>query len=401
MTDLVHLIYCSTATRSMSNEDLLALLREARTRNDELGVTGMLLYENGGFFQVIEGEAAVINRLYAMIEADDRHHHLVKIIHEPIARRVFADWTMGFSRLHPSQVGEIVGANDFFDAGESLTSLDPGRAKKILTAFRQGRWRARIEGDAAAALASAPGQPVGQVLDGVRFRFQPVVDIREDSIFSQAVDAIAGGHQDYAGLLRQIHPLERAHFDSECRTRAIERAAGLGLDLDCHLTVNFVSGETGDAADLLRFTLEAAERNGIDPARIILEIDLERSRASPADLAQVIRRYRGSGLKAQIGQFVSASGMLELLQDSPPDLVALNSHLIRKVHQDGSRQALLRAIVQACADLGIDVIARQVDRGEEFEWLRHEGIDLFQGDLLARMHEGELPARYRLPGSRG
>lgn len=398
MTDLVHLIYCSTATRSMSNEDLLALLREARTRNDELGVTGMLLYENGGFFQVIEGEAAVINRLYAMIEADDRHHHLVKIIHEPIARRVFADWTMGFSRLHPSQVGEIVGANDFFDAGESLTSLDPGRAKKILTAFKQGRWRARIEDDAAASLASAPCPPVGQVLDGVRFRFQPVVDIRQETIFSQAVDAIAGGHQDYAGLLRQIHPLERAHFDSECRTRAIERAARLGLD--CNLTVNFVSGETGDSADLLRFMLETAERNGIDPAHIILEIDLERSHASAADLAQVIRRYRGSGLKSQLGQFVSASGMLELLRDSPPDLVALNSHLIRKVHQDGPRQALLRAIVRACEDLGIDVIARQVDHKEDFEWLRQEGIGLFQGDLLARMHEGELSDRYHLPGSR-
>lgn len=398
MANLVHLIYCSTATRSLSNADLLELLRVARERNRELGVTGMLLYENGGFFQVIEGEAAVINRLYAMIEADERHHHLVKIIHEPIARRVFADWTMGFSRLHPSQVGEIVGANDFFDAGESLASLDTGRAKKILTAFREGRWRARIESDAAAALASAPGQPVGRVLDGVRFRFQPVIDIRQQSIFSQAVDAVAGGHQDYAGLLRQIHPYERAHFDSECRTRAIERAASLGLD--CHLTVNFVSGETGDSADLLRFTLETAERHGIDPARIILEVDLERSRVPAAELARVIRRYRGSGMKSQLGQFVSASGMLELLHESPPDLVALNSHLTRKVSQDGSRQALLRAIVQACDDLGIDVVARQVEREEDFEWLRHEGIDLFQGDLLARMQEGELPVRYQLPGSR-
>lgn len=393
MTDLVHLIYCSTATRSMSNEDLLALLGEARTRNDELGVTGMLLYENGGFFQVIEGEAAVIDRLYAMIDADERHHDLVKIIHEPIARRVFADWTMGFSRLNPSQVSEIVGANDFFAAGESLTSLDSGRAKKILTAFRQGRWRARIDDDRPAPPTQTV--PVGQVLDGIRFRFQPVVDIRQDRIYSQAVDAFGAGQDDYAGLLRQIHPVERAHFDSECRTRALELAASLGLD--CHLTVNFVSGESGDSADILRFTLETAQRLGIDPAQIILEVDVERSRARPAELAQVIRRYRGYGLKAQIGQFVSASGMLELLEQSPPDLVALNSHLVRKIRGDGARQALVRAIVQVCEDLGIGVVARDVESKEDFVWLRHEQIDLFQGKLFAPRQEGALADHFHLP----
>ncbi|MCA9058063.1 MAG: BLUF domain-containing protein, partial [Planctomycetaceae bacterium] len=53
--DLVHLIYASAATVEFTHEDILALLKQAKAKNAPLGVTGMLLYEDGSFFQVLEG----------------------------------------------------------------------------------------------------------------------------------------------------------------------------------------------------------------------------------------------------------------------------------------------------------------------------------------------------------
>lgn len=397
MSNLVHLMYCSTATRSMSNDDLLGLLKTARERNLEHDVTGMLLYENGGFFQIIEGDVETIDKLYALIESDARHHELIKIIHEPIARRAFADWTMGFSRLTASEIADITGANDFFAAGESLTRLDPGRAKKILHAFRDGRWRARIDKDAEDDLQHpwSAFNSVGDTLDQLRYCFTPVIDISAQRIFSQTASVI--GHKDeaYLDVLKQIHPTERPHFDSECRNRAIALAASAGFD--CNLTVNFVSGQAGDSADVLRYTLGTADQCGIDPSRIILELDLEHSTGNIEHLAQVIGQYRGAGMRSQLGQFVTSRGMLELFESSPPDLVSLNTVLLRNIVEDGSRQALVRAIVQACVDLGIEVVAAQVSRYKDFDWLRGEGIKLFHGDLFAGPTIGALGNEFSLP----
>jgi hypothetical protein len=71
---------------------------------------------------------------------------VTKIIDEPIAQRTFGDWTMGFSEIDPSELGMIEGLSDFFQQGKSLTSLEAGRAKKLLSAFAQGRWRLRVRG---------------------------------------------------------------------------------------------------------------------------------------------------------------------------------------------------------------------------------------------------------------
>lgn len=145
MSDLVHCIYASTATRDWGVEELAALLARARVCNAALGVTGMLLYDRGNFFQVLEGPEAVVERLYARIATDPRHHRVVEIIHEPIAQRSFSAWTMGFARLDEVDLAEMPGLNDFFGAGHTLGQIDGGRAKKLLQAFSAGRWHRRVQ----------------------------------------------------------------------------------------------------------------------------------------------------------------------------------------------------------------------------------------------------------------
>lgn len=145
---LTHLIYCSAAIPGLSPADLGAILETARRKNSQLSVTGMLLYTSGSFFQVLEGDEATVMELFALIAADRRHKNTTMIIREPIARRAFGDWTMGFAEVDASELAHIEGLNDFFHPGASLTELQPGRASKLLAAFAQGRWRARLEGGA-------------------------------------------------------------------------------------------------------------------------------------------------------------------------------------------------------------------------------------------------------------
>ncbi len=144
MPFLSHLMYASIATQPFNEEELAELLRQSRASNKLHSITGMLLYSDGNFFQVIEGQRTAIEELFQKLLRDKRHTQVTLIIQEPISRRYFADWSMGFSNIAPADLPTIEGLNDFFQSGSCFTALDAGRAKKLLTAFAEGRWRATL-----------------------------------------------------------------------------------------------------------------------------------------------------------------------------------------------------------------------------------------------------------------
>jgi Sensors of blue-light using FAD len=142
LKSLSHLIYASSADSTMGDAELRDILERARTVNSRLAITGILLHTEGSYFQVLEGEAEAIDSLYAKISHDKRHTNVVLIVREPIASRVFADWSMGFAQVTSKDVAGIIGANDFFGKNTCFQELSAGRAKKLLAAFADGRWRA-------------------------------------------------------------------------------------------------------------------------------------------------------------------------------------------------------------------------------------------------------------------
>ena len=143
MPAMEHVIYASAATGEFGAPQLAELLEKSRTANEHAGLTGMLLHceTDGSFFQVLEGEPEAIDRLLNKLREDNRHSHLTIIIREPIAERDFTNWTMGFASVSPEKLRKIPGLNDFFRDGSCFSELDPGRAKKLLAAFAEGRWR--------------------------------------------------------------------------------------------------------------------------------------------------------------------------------------------------------------------------------------------------------------------
>jgi hypothetical protein len=144
--DLMQCIYASSAGRHFETAELTALLQAARKNNDAAGLTGMLLYTEGSFFQVLEGVPDAVEALYARIELDKRHEQVTKIVTEAIPRRSFANWTMGFSQVSRKDLALISGTNDFFGGSSCFLGLDSGRAKKLLSVFREGRWRKTLAG---------------------------------------------------------------------------------------------------------------------------------------------------------------------------------------------------------------------------------------------------------------
>lgn len=146
MGQLIHCIYASKAAPSFREHAIPDLLEAARRNNAKRGITGMLLYVERNFFQVLEGDESTVGEVFELIRRDTRHGRVTQIIREPIFERAFSEWTMGFANVDLTQVRSHIGENDFFADATCLEQLSPGRARKLLAAFRLGRWRAEETG---------------------------------------------------------------------------------------------------------------------------------------------------------------------------------------------------------------------------------------------------------------
>jgi hypothetical protein len=92
---LLRLTYASRAADWLTRHDLRAIAESAQRHNRARGLTGLLLYVEGDFLQVIEGPGAAVEQLYETIEADPRNTWVTRLATERILRRAFADWSMG------------------------------------------------------------------------------------------------------------------------------------------------------------------------------------------------------------------------------------------------------------------------------------------------------------------
>lgn len=91
------LVYHSRASKPMSESDLEQLQRSAAARNHAEGLTGLMIYDEGRFFQWLEGPEESLEKVWASIERDPRHGAIDVLGRHPAATRCFADWDMKLS----------------------------------------------------------------------------------------------------------------------------------------------------------------------------------------------------------------------------------------------------------------------------------------------------------------
>ncbi len=133
------LTYVSSATEPFSEEDLALWLAQWRKNNSALGITGMLLYKDGNFMQVLEGEEGTIRSLYTRIERDPRNKGNIVLQQEDAEERQFPDWTMGFRDLNSPEVRDIPSYSEFLSTpltGREF-SENPTRSQKLLLTFKK------------------------------------------------------------------------------------------------------------------------------------------------------------------------------------------------------------------------------------------------------------------------
>jgi len=94
--DLVELSYLSEAVSDMSFLSLMRLLESARAFNQNNDITGILLYDNQQFGQILEGEYANVMKAWKRVQEDRRHHRVELLEIREISERSFPEWLLRF-----------------------------------------------------------------------------------------------------------------------------------------------------------------------------------------------------------------------------------------------------------------------------------------------------------------
>src|ERR1700683_5080461 len=133
------LVYVTSSVGLSSEPELTDVLEKARENNAKLDITGMLLYKDGNFMQVLDGEEQTVRTLYAKIATDPRHRGLIVILQGPQQERQFPDWLMGCRDLNSVDLQSTPGYSEFLNillTGEEFSS-EPARSQKLLLTFKQ------------------------------------------------------------------------------------------------------------------------------------------------------------------------------------------------------------------------------------------------------------------------
>jgi len=111
---LVAAVYVSSATRLFKEDEILDILHVARANNERFGITGMLLYREGNFLQVLEGPADAVDSLIRKLKHDPRHQGIILMSRKSIEEREFGDWSMAFRNMSKDYSSEQ-GYNPFLE----------------------------------------------------------------------------------------------------------------------------------------------------------------------------------------------------------------------------------------------------------------------------------------------
>lgn len=223
----------------------------------------------------------------------------------------------------------------------------------------------------------------------ITMAFQPIVDIRDGSIFAYEALVRRKDGGGAASVLSQITPDNRFAFDQLCRRTAVELASRLSIPTS--ISINFMPNAVYEPALCLGTTLAAAKRHGFPIEQIMFEVTEGEKVEDRAHLTKILREYKRQGFRTAIDDFGAGHSGLNLLAEFQPDVIKLDMDLVRNIDACRVRAAIVDSIAKLARALDLLIVAEGVETEREFAVLKAIGIDLMQGYLFARPGFERLP----------
>jgi hypothetical protein len=125
--EVYQLSYVSLSKTPLDETLLSNILSVSEKNNTRDGISGVLMYRDQLFFQILEGDRARVKECYRRIVNDQRHSAISLMWEDETETQTFSSWAMGYAG--PDEIG-------LHDGRElaSLADLDSSRGAKRNTA---------------------------------------------------------------------------------------------------------------------------------------------------------------------------------------------------------------------------------------------------------------------------
>ena len=177
--------------------------------------------------------------------------------------------------------------------------------------------------------------------------------------------------------------IERLGLFRKFDTWILRQAAAAAARWPSHLraAVN-VSACWFDGPGLTATVAAALEETDVAPSRIELEVSEGAVIASKALAATELARIKELGVRLSLDDFGTGYASLGYLQDLPFDKLKIDQSFVRRLGQDRRTEAIVRAVLQLGASLGMTICAEGVEREDQLAILQAYGCDEVQGFLI-------------------
>ena len=137
---LIQSVYTSAAIQPMPKSKLYKILADSRVSNKLADVTGLLVYVDGQFLQVLEGEQEVVAALLEKISKDGRHKDVKVVYKTGIERRPFNAWEMAYVSPSPKELSTWAGLSNTTTLESTLKTLvsEPNRFPSVISKLLLG-----------------------------------------------------------------------------------------------------------------------------------------------------------------------------------------------------------------------------------------------------------------------
>jgi diguanylate cyclase (GGDEF)-like protein/PAS domain S-box-containing protein len=294
-------------------------------------------------------------------------------------------------------IGISVGLVEISHASGTLQDVISAADSACYVAKQQGRGRVHVYSARDEAVARERGdihwlRELQAALheDSFELAVQPILSMSSHAASGPAVEVLIR-LRDERGRLGQtaefLKPAARyqlmPQIDRWVINAALAAIASGEVKLPGHRSAAInISGQTlGDEA-FLGFVVDALDRTGVVPTAICFEVTEQAILSNVQHAQRFIEVLHGIGCEFSLDDFGSGLGSFSSLKHLPIDYLKIDGTYTRNLLSDLVNQEMVAAMIRLARAMEFRVVAEQVERQEDFDWLREAGVDFVQGNFV-------------------
>jgi EAL domain-containing protein (putative c-di-GMP-specific phosphodiesterase class I)/GGDEF domain-containing protein len=222
--------------------------------------------------------------------------------------------------------------------------------------------------------------------DQVRTVFQPVVDLRDNSVLGWEALSRGPSGTDQHAPLNMFEAAAQANLvfelDRHCRHTAL--ASARNLPKEAKLFVNMFPSSMYDPDFQGQALIEMLEKQGLGPGKIVLEISEKYAIENYTHFVDALKNFTDMGFEVAVDDIGAGYSGLEKIAHLNPRYLKLDMQLVKDIDVSYIRREMTRAVKAFATKADSQVIAEGIERDGELEVVQEMGIEYGQGWLLGR-----------------